>query len=360
MSSSSTRPAFLRLVQGSPGPESNVLSNTPPLLSNNTRCNDNRGKWGMFDDLDLFFDLKAKTTAKQYRTVLREFCTLFDIEYTEEGAKRLKNIGHVEVTRYTNHLRTKPAQPGRSALISERVSLATVKHKTVILCSIWDELLHLGAVTSNPWRKAKRNMQRIHGNDRRPHQLIPFEKVRELFELEYHGSEGARDKALFAALFGGALRINEALSIRLCDVREGPEGSVVLTLRNTKRQKAEEHAVPAWAGRHILTYLEVRKADGASEVAPYFTPYKLGVATGVFLQDRTVRRWFTAYMRRVGLSGNFSPHCARATAITKLLQDGVPHREVVKFSRHSSITMLERYDKLRHANSDNVAQRLSF
>lgn len=314
----------------------------------------------MFDDLDQFFELKAKTTAKQYRTVLREFCDLLGIEYTEEGAKRLKSIGHVEVTRYTNYLRTLPAQKGRSALISERVSLATVKHKTVILCSIWDELLHLGAVTSNPWRKAKRDMRRIHGNDRRPHQLIPFDKVRELFHLEYHGAEGARDKALLAALFGGALRINEALGLRLCDVREGPEGSAVLTLRNTKRQRAEEQAVPAWAAVHILAYLELRKTDGAKELDPYFTPYKLGVATGVFLQDRTVRRWFTGYMLRVGLTGQFSPHCARATAITKLLQDGVPHREVIKFSRHSSITMLERYDKLRHANCDNVAQRLEF
>lgn len=349
-----TRPT-LRLIQ-----TTTDLSNKPPNLPNITCSNDKRGTWGMFDDVDQFFDLKAKITAKQYRTVLKEFCDLFGIEYTEEGAKRLKSIGHMDVTRYTNHLRTLPAQPGRSALISERVSLATVKHKTVILCSIWDELLHLGAVTSNPFRKAKRDMRRIHGNDRRPHQLIPFEKVRELFKLEYHGAEGARDKALLAALFGGALRINEALGIRLCDVREGPDGSAVLTLRNTKRQRAEDQAVPPWAARHILAYLKLRKADGAGELDPFLTPYKLGVTTNDFLQDRTVRRWFTGYMRRVGLTGQFSPHCARATAITKLLQDGVPHREVIKFSRHSSITMLERYDKLRHANLDNVAQLLAF
>lgn len=349
-----TRPT-LRLIQ-----TTTDLSNKPANLPNITCSNDKRDTWGMFDDLDQFFDLKAKTTAKQYRNVLREFCDLFGIEYTEDGAKRLKSIGHTDVTRYTNHLRTLPAQPGRSALISERVSLATVKHKTVILCSIWDELLSLGALTSNPWRKAKRDMRRIHGNDRRPHQLIPFEKVRELFKLEYHGAEGARDKALLAALFGGALRINEALGVRMCDVRRGADGTAVLILRCTKRQRSEEQAVPAWAAAHILAYFELRESDGAKGLDPLFTPYKLGKPTGVFLQDRTVRRWFTAYMQRVGLTGVFSPHCARATAITKLLQDGLPHREVVKFSRHSSVLMLERYDKLRHENLNNVAQRLEF
>lgn len=350
----STRPN-LRLIQTATPPR-----NFPVNLSNNTRCNDERDTWGMFDDLNQFFDLKAATTAKQYRTVLHEFCGLFGIEYTQEGANRLKTIGHVEVVRYTNHLRTLPAQRGRSALISDRVSLATVKHKVIILCSIWDELAHLGCVTSNPWRKAKKDMRRIQGNDRRPHQLIPFEKVRELFKLEYSGPEGARDKALLAALFGGALRINEALGVRLCDVKEGTAGTVILTLRNTKRQRAEEQTIGSWAAVHIRAYLEVRKTEGASDLDPFFTKYRDRAPVNEFMLDRTVRRQFTGYMRRVGLTGQFSPHCARATAITKLLQDGLPHREVLKFSRHSSIQMLERYDKLRHSNFDNVAQQLEF
>jgi site-specific recombinase XerD len=349
-----TRPT-LRLVHAPTD-----LGNKKPILPNNTRANGIRGAWGMFDDLDQFFALKAKTTSKQYRQVLGEFCDFCGIKYTEEGATRLKTVAHVEVTRYTNHLRTLPAQQGRSALVSDRVSLATVKHKLIILCSIWDELLHLGSVTANPWRKARKDMRRIHGNDRRPHQLIPFDKVRELFTLEFIGPEGARDKALLAALFGGALRINEALAVRLCDVKEGPEGSIVLTLRNTKRQRAEDQAIGAWAARHIRAYFDARKAEGGTDLDPLFTKYRDRTPTNEFLLDRTVRRQFTGYMRRVGLTGQFSPHCARATAITKLLEDGVPHREVVKFSRHASVQMLERYDKLRHANSDNVAQRLEF
>jgi site-specific recombinase XerD len=349
-----TRPD-LRLIQ-----RTTDLGNKNPIPSNNTRCNGSRGAWGMFDDLDQWFALKSKNTARQYRKALEEFCTVFAIEQTEEGAEQLKGVGHTEVTRFTNYLRTQPAQPGRSALISDRVSLATVKHKLTVLCSIWDELINLGAVQTNPWRKPKRDMMRVKGNDRRPHELIPFEAVRELFQLNFYGPDGARDKALLAALFGGALRLNEAIALRLCDVKEGQEGALVFTLRNTKRQRAEDQAVGAWAAVHIRAYLEMRKRDGAQDIDPLFTKYKANKPTNELLLDRTVRRAFTMYMRRVGLTGNFSPHCARATAITKLLQDGVPHREVIKFSRHSSIAMLEHYDKLRRAQSDNVAQLLTF
>jgi integrase len=49
-----------------------------------------------------------------------------------------------------------------------------------------------------------------------------------------------------------------------------------------------------------------------------------------------------------------SPTCARATAITKLLADGIPHRQVQEFSRHASIQMVEWYDKRRFSVDENV------
>jgi integrase len=349
-----TRPN-LRLIQGTTDPRNN-----PVNLSMNIRSNDKRDTWGMFDDLNQFFELKARTTARQYRKILEEFCGLFGIEFNAAGAARLKTVGHVEVTRYSNYLRTLPAQAGRSASISDRVSLATVKHKIIVLSSIWDELVNLAAVTSNPWRKPKRDMQRIRGNDRRPHQLVPFQNVAELFKLNFFEAEGAQDKALLAALFGGALRLNEAINLRVGDVKEGPEGSIVLTLRNTKRQRAEEQSIGAWAAEHVRAYLQIRRGHHTADLDPLFTKYRAGKPINEFLYDRTVRRSFGLYMRRVGLTGSFSPHCARATAITKLLEDGVPHREVAKFSRHGSVAMIEHYDKLRRAKSDNVAHLLKF
>jgi integrase len=55
-----------------------------------------------------------------------------------------------------------------------------------------------------------------------------------------------------------------------------------------------------------------------------------------------------------------TPHSARATAITKLLADGIPHREVQEFSRHSSIQMVEWYDKRRFSVEQSPAKELSY
>ena len=69
---------------------------------------------------------------------------------------------------------------------------------------------------------------------------------------------------------------------------------------------------------------------------------------------------FTQYCRLAGASKYITPHSARATAITKLLADGIPHRQVQEFSRHSSVQMVEVYDKRRIGVEENPAKDLDF
>lgn len=73
--------------------------------------------------------------------------------------------------------------------------------------------------------------------------------------------------------------------------------------------------------------------------------YKFCFNRGVASTHTLYGSWVRA-LTRAGLDPrHYTPHSARATAITKLLADGVPHREVQEFSRHSSVRMVERYDK---------------
>ena len=53
-------------------------------------------------------------------------------------------------------------------------------------------------------------------------------------------------------------------------------------------------------------------------------------------------------------------HSARATAITRLLAEGIPHREVQEFSRHASIQMVELYDKRRIGVDKNPGRGLDY
>jgi integrase len=71
-------------------------------------------------------------------------------------------------------------------------------------------------------------------------------------------------------------------------------------------------------------------------------------------------RLFKHYCEKAGATQFLTPHSARATAITKLLADGIPHREVQEFSRHSSIQMVELYDKRRLTVEENPGKELDY
>lgn len=313
----------------------------------------------MWDDLETWISLKATNTQLQYRAALRDICTLLSIERTDEGAQLMKNIGTAEVTRYVTWCKARPAQGGRSALVGERVSLATVKHKVTILHSIFEQMQALGFISANPWTREKRALRAAKGNDRRPHQLIPFEKVSELFQLDFgRTGSGARDRAMFAVGFGGGCRSSEILGLRVVDVRIGQKGAC-LHLRNTKRQCAELQVLPAWAAEIIVSFVERRRIEGARDIDPLFVNYRTGKPADA-VQDRTFRRIFDRYMARIGLTGEYSPHCMRACAITRLLEKGRSHRDVMKFSRHSTPDMVAHYDKMRHAEADDVVNDLDY
>ena len=67
------------------------------------------------------------------------------------------------------------------------------------------------------------------------------------------------------------------------------------------------------------------------------------------------------YCECVGLDPDqYSPHSARATGITKMLEQGIPHRQVQEFSRHSSVRMVELYDKRRIQIDHNPAKVLEY
>jgi site-specific recombinase XerD len=76
--------------------------------------------------------------------------------------------------------------------------------------------------------------------------------------------------------------------------------------------------------------------------------------------EKYVYRLFKEYLKRFKLNPDYSPHCARVTAITQLLKQGMNHREVQELSRHASVAMVERYDRRRYEIEESPSKKLSY
>jgi integrase len=191
--------------------------------------------------------------------------------------------------------------------------------------------------------------------------LIPFADVPRLVNAPNRNTRiGRRDAALFALLFGGALRISEALGLKLSDVRQTPAGTMFVRLGITKAGTPAVQAIIDQFAPVILECLAFRLTEGACPDSPLITYYgKDDAPTNSHMERRNAsKRIFERWCKKLGIAA--SPHSARATTLTKMLADGKTYREVQEFSRHASIQMVEVYDKRTFGIDDSPGRNLSF
>lgn len=227
---------------------------------------------------------------------------------------------------------------------------ATTRRKIVILSSLYQYLVRDGAASVNPFEMCLDSLPAGRGAPIRPHGLISIEHCRALLS-----SSSERDRAIFALLLGGGLRICEVVGLN-SDRISRSEGSAVITLERTKSGGCQSVVISPVFSPLIFSHLDHRLKNSC-EGAPLFVSE---ATEGGRMSISTMRRLIKARYRAVGVREGMTVHSCRATAITRLLEAGVPYREVQEFSRHSSIQMVERYDKRRWGIEDAPGRKLVY
>ncbi len=244
-------------------------------------------------------------------------------------------------------------------------SNATIYKKFAALRRIYRMLIasNLG-VTENPFDVDRVPPPAKDAGRKRPTQMINFDLVMEIIGTpDPKTPKGRRDRAILATLFGGGIRRSELVSIRIGDVRKTTASTTFLYLRHTKAKRDAEQAIPDWAAELLWELVAERKREGAVNSDYLFVSYqgRAGLRpTGKAISDTGVYLLFKQYCMAAGAGSFATPHSARATAITKLLSDGIPHREVQEFSRHASVQMVEWYDKRRFDIEESPARGLNY
>jgi len=338
--------------------------------------------------LSAFLSLRSPKTRETYLGIVNEWCRFLGAEPgSVEAARLMVSASDMHAIAYRNWLEKRPGQKpraerhesssreiivGRSRQgapkkegLESTLSNATIAKKFAALRRIYRMLLaaNLG-VRENPFDSDRVPPPPKDAGRKRPTEMLDFSKVKEVINAADESTpKGLRDKAILSVLFGGGLRRSEAIKLRVGDVRKTPAGTLYLYLRSTKAKKDARQALAPWAAKTVEKLVQERRKEKASDADYLFVSYSGPggrVRTARPISPVGVYTLFKTYCSLAGAGKFVSPHSARATAITRLLAEGVPHREVQEFSRHSSIQMVELYDKRRLAVDQNPAKDLDY
>lgn len=300
----------------------------------------------VFDFIEHYLCQRANNTQISYRGILREWCANFNCSYGSQGAaKAIKNANRGDVLRF---LKNQTLRKGIATPDSSSLTKGTVFKKFKVLRGIYDYLLEDGLVKQNPFSKSLMVPPKNSKPEKRKPQLVPFDSVNKIIQ----GCKTLKEKAILSLLFGGGLRRSEVADLRISDC-EFFKDDLLVTLRKPKSGHEQTQSIPIWAANAVRDLIQQAIDNGLSS-SNYLIPGKAGR-----IGDTTIYRIFRRCLKRAGLKGSFSPHSARATAITKLLSDGVDPRAVQEFARHSDFYVTQRYD-LREGLGMRAAKKLKY
>lgn len=158
---------------------------------------------------------------------------------------------------------------------------------------------------------------------------------------------GRRDLAIIRLLHDLGLRRGELVALDLADY-DALEGSLAVT------GKGKAESVQLGLPSPSTAALEAWLADRGRSPGPLFTHGRLRRLSG-----EAVARLLARLGRAAGLARRPRPHGLRHQAITRLLELGEDVRRVQRFSRHSRIETVVRYDDNRRDEGGALARRLA-
>lgn len=309
-------------------------------------------------NIDFYLLNKSEQTSETFRRVFSEWSMFLD----SEG--KITSPTVEDILNYIKFLRSKKGVLSRDS-DNEEFSWKTVHKNLSLLRGFYRRLFTVKKIDINPFDSNEVSVPTKRSAEKRPTNFIEFSDVTKIIEEvekdpEISHKQKVLKKALIAILFAGGLRQSELINLNIGDVKKTASGGYYLRLKTPKEGKEAFQVLGHWINPIMENLLNQRAQDGAEAKDPLIT----AIQNGKPLASRPNRKWvykiFCKYAELVGYGKGYSPHSARATAITKLLADGHTYREVQEFSRHASIAMVEHYDKRKFGIENHPGKKLHF
>lgn len=291
--------------------------------------------------LEAYISLRSEATFKSLNTLLNQLLAFLSVERgTESAALALIKLQTESAIQFIKHLKGMTGHRNRATGQREPLADSTLKLKLGLCRQIYRHLCACGYRDDNPFEAD--SMPKFSSKaTKQQTRAIPWAKVPDLIQA----GKNDRDRAMLAILCASGIRLCELKGLRRCDFIFEAQ-SVKLVLVKTKAGQTQIQHAANWCKLHILRYLQ--DLDDVDFDTPIFPSCRKKI-TQVVRQAG----------RRVGIR-DLTPHCLRASAVTRILEISGDIRRAQVFARHSSISATERYDKRRLELLDIASSDLSF
>jgi integrase/recombinase XerC len=164
-----------------------------------------------------------------------------------------------------------------------------------------------------------------------------LDKLPSLPEYVHDKFLSTRDSLLFTLLYGGGLRISEALNLNIKDVAGIRSG-----LLNIKGKGGKTRAVPMLDSikNRLEDYLKIHPYE-EDKARPLFIGVK-GARLNPGVAERNLRK----IRAQLGLPESVTPHAMRHSFATHLLGNGADLRTIQELLGHSSLSTTQSYTKV--------------
>jgi integrase/recombinase XerD len=169
---------------------------------------------------------------------------------------------------------------------------------------------------------------------------------------------GLRDRAVLATLAYTACRAGAVAKLRLGDFQH--DGTQYTLRFQEKGGKSREIPVRHDLEGFILAYVEAAGIGGGAEDSPLFRASN-GRSRKLAAKPLGTERICELVKRRLkdaGLPSRLTPHSFRVTAITSLLEQGVPMEDVQYLAGHAEPRTTTLYDRRKKEVTRNIVERI--
>jgi site-specific recombinase XerD len=169
---------------------------------------------------------------------------------------------------------------------------------------------------------------------------------------------GLRDRAILATLAYTACRAGAVAKLRLGDFQH--DGTQYVLRFQEKGGKSREIPVRHDLEGFILAYVDAAGLGGDAKDTPLFRASN-GRSRTLTTKPLGTERICELVKRRLkdaGLPSRLSPHSFRVTAITSLLEQGVPMEDVQYLAGHAEPRTTTLYDRRKKKVTRNIVERI--